>query len=93
MDAAGDPAAALHDAPKSTTPSGFSDYLARRWNEGCTMGKQLLAEIRTLRYTGSLTHLQRLLNGWRRTHSRRRSERQRLSLPLRFRISSRPRFP
>jgi hypothetical protein len=52
------------------------------------MGKQLLAEIRTLRYTGSLTDLQRLLNGWRRTHSRRRSERQRLSLPLRFRISS-----
>ena len=30
-------------APKPTTPSGFSAYLARRWNEGCTMGKQLLA--------------------------------------------------
>jgi transposase len=55
-------------APKSTTPSGFSDYLARRWNEGCTLGKQLLAEIRPLGYTGSLTHLQRLLNGWRRAH-------------------------
>jgi hypothetical protein len=55
-------------APKSTTPSGFSAYLARRWNEGCTMGKQLLAEIRPLGYTGSLTHLQRLLNGWRRAH-------------------------
>jgi hypothetical protein len=55
-------------APKSTTPSGFSDYLARRWNEGCTMGKQLLAEIRPLGYTGSLTHLQRLLNSWRRAH-------------------------
>ena len=55
-------------APKPTTPSGFGAYLARRWNEGCTMGKQLLAEIRPLGYTGSLTHLQRLLNGWRRAH-------------------------
>ena len=55
-------------APKPTTPSGFSAYLARRWNEGCTMGKQLLAEIRPLGYTGSLTHLQRLLNSWRRAH-------------------------
>ena len=55
-------------APKSTTPSGFSAYLARRWNEGCTMGKQLLSEIRPLGYTGSLTHLQRLLNSWRRAH-------------------------
>ena len=55
-------------APKSTTPRGFSAYLARRWHEGCTMGKQLLTEIRPLGYTGSLTHLQRLLNGWRRAH-------------------------
>ena len=55
-------------APKTTTPSGFGAYLARRWNEGCTMGRQLLAEIRPLGYTGSLTHLQRLLNSWRRAH-------------------------
>ena len=55
-------------APKPTTPSGFWAYLVRRWNEGCTMGKQLLAEIRPLGYTGSLTHLQRLLNSWRRAH-------------------------
>jgi hypothetical protein len=55
-------------APKPTIPSGFSAYLARRWNEGCTTGKRLLAEIRPLGYTGSLTHLQRLLNGWRRAH-------------------------
>jgi transposase len=55
-------------APKATTPAGFGAYLARRWNEGCTMGRQLLAEIRPLGYTGSLTHLQRLLNGWRRAH-------------------------
>jgi hypothetical protein len=55
-------------APKPTTPSGFTSYLARRWNEGCTMGKQLLAEIRSLGYKGSLTHLQRLLNSWRKAH-------------------------
>ena len=55
-------------APKSTTPVGFGQYLARRWNEGCTMGRQLLAEIRLLGYTGSLTHLQRLLNSWRQAH-------------------------
>ena len=55
-------------APKPTTPVGFSAYLARRWNGRCTMGRQLLEEIRGLGYTGSLTHLQRLLNGWRRAH-------------------------
>ena len=55
-------------APKSTTPSGFRDYLARRWMEGCTIGRELLAEIRRLGYTGSLTQLQRLLNTWRRAH-------------------------
>ncbi|MGI4744849.1 MAG: hypothetical protein ACRYGI_20350 [Janthinobacterium lividum] len=55
-------------APKPTTPVGFGAYLARRWNEGCTMGRQLLAEIRPLGYTGSLTHLQRLLNTWRQAH-------------------------
>ena len=32
------------------------------------MGRQLLAEIRLLGYTGSLTHLQRLLNTWRQAH-------------------------
>ncbi|MGI4957673.1 MAG: hypothetical protein ACRYGI_08765, partial [Janthinobacterium lividum] len=52
-------------APKTTTPSGFRAYLAQRWAAGCTMGRELLAEIQTLGYTGSLTHLQRLLNRWR----------------------------
>jgi len=32
------------------------------------MGKQLLAEIRPLGYTGSLTHLQRRLNNWRKAY-------------------------
>ena len=53
-------------APKPNTPSGFHDHLARRWAEGCTSGRALLLEIRDLGYTGSLSHLGRLLAGWRR---------------------------
>ena len=54
-------------APRPNTPSGFLDHLARRWSEGCTSGRALLLEIRDLGYTGSLSHLGRLLAGWRRT--------------------------
>ena len=53
-------------APKPNTPSGFHEHLARRWAEGCTSGRALLLEIRQLGYTGSLSHLGRLLAGWRR---------------------------
>ena len=53
-------------APKSNTPSAFRDHLARRWAEGCTSGRALLLEIRDLGFTGSLSHLGRLLAGWRR---------------------------
>jgi hypothetical protein len=56
-------------APKPNTPSGFHDHLARRWAEGCTSGRALLLEIRDLGYTGSLSHLGRLLAGWRRAGS------------------------
>jgi hypothetical protein len=48
-------------APKVTTPRYFRAYLARPWAEGCTLGRELLAEIRPLGYARSLTHLQRLL--------------------------------
>jgi hypothetical protein len=48
-------------APKPNTPSGFHDHLVRRWAEGCTSGRALLLEIRDLGYTGSLSHLGRLL--------------------------------
>jgi hypothetical protein len=53
-------------APKPNTPRGFHNHLARRWAEGCTSGRDLLLEIRQLGYTGSLSHLGRLLAGWRR---------------------------
>jgi hypothetical protein len=52
-------------APKSTTPSKFQTYLARRWAEGCTTGRDLLPEIKHLGYTGSLSQLERLLTQWR----------------------------
>ena len=55
-------------AAKLTTPGYFRAYLARRWAEGCTLGRELLAEIRLLGYAGSLTHLQRLLKVWRQAH-------------------------
>ena len=54
-------------APKPNTPSGFHNHLARRWAEGCTSGRALLLEIKDLGYTGSLSHLGRLLADWRRT--------------------------
>ena len=53
-------------APKPNTPSAFHDHLAQRWAEGCTSGWALLLEIRDLGYTGSLSHLGRLLAGWHR---------------------------
>jgi hypothetical protein len=40
-------------APKATTPNHFRKYLAQRWAEGCTFGRQLLAEIRPLGYIGA----------------------------------------
>lgn len=53
-------------APKLTTPDLFQNHLARRWTEGCTTGRHLLPEIKRLGYTGSLSHLERLLSKWRR---------------------------
>jgi hypothetical protein len=51
--------------PKSTNPVKFEGYLAQRWNEGIRTGRRLLTEIRQQGYTGSLSHLHRLLNQWR----------------------------
>ena len=53
-------------AAKPTTPGNFQNHLSRRWAEGCTTGRDLLPEIKCLGYTGSLTHLERLLSQWRR---------------------------
>jgi len=53
-------------APKPCSPSYFLDYLSRRWAEGCVRGRELLHEIRLRGYTGSFSHLERLLAKWRR---------------------------
>ncbi len=54
-------------AAKSTTPSNFQHHLSRRWAEGCTTGRDFCyPRSKCLGYTGSLSHLERLLSQWRR---------------------------
>ena len=55
--------------PKSTTPRKYEGYLSQRWAEGFRTARHLLPEIQKLGYTGSLTHLERLLSQWRRAES------------------------
>jgi hypothetical protein len=55
--------------PKSTNPVKFKSFLARRWNKGVRNGRRLLTEVRRQGYTGSLSHLHRLLSHWRRAGS------------------------
>jgi len=52
-------------APKPSSPACCQDYLARRWAEGCVRGRDLFEEIRRRGYTGSFSHLERLLSKWR----------------------------
>ena len=52
-------------SPKPCSPSYFVDYLSRRWAEGCIRGRALLHEIKLRGYTGSFSHLERLLAKWR----------------------------
>jgi transposase len=52
-------------APKPCSPAYFQDYLLRRWAEGCVRGRDLLHEIKFRGYTGSFSHLERLLAKWR----------------------------
>jgi hypothetical protein len=51
--------------PKSTNPAKFQDFLASRWNDGVRRGRVLFDEARQQGYTGSFSHLERLLNEWR----------------------------
>jgi transposase len=51
--------------PKPSSPAYCQAYLERRWAEGCKIGRLLLPEIRRLGYTGSFSHLERLLTQWR----------------------------
>jgi hypothetical protein len=53
-------------APKPSTPAYYGAYLARRWAEGVTAVKSLLAEICQRGYAGSHSHLARFLAPWRK---------------------------
>jgi transposase len=55
-------------APKPCSPNYFLDYLSRRWAEGCVRGRELPHEIKLRGYTGSFSHLERLLAKWRRAN-------------------------
>ena len=52
-------------ASKPCTPAYFGVLLERRWAEGITKVRHLLAEIRHRGYTGSFSHLARFLAPWR----------------------------
>jgi transposase len=52
-------------AAKFCTPAYFREYLSRRWAEGCTHAGRLFEEIQRLGYSGSYSHLARLLSPWR----------------------------
>src|ERR1700722_17103839 len=56
-------------APKPCSPNYFLDYLSRRREEGCVRGRELLYEIKLRGYTGSFSHLERLLSKWRRANA------------------------
>jgi hypothetical protein len=51
--------------PKPCSPNAFLDYLSRRWAEGCVHGRELFLSIKLRGYTGSFSHLERLLAKWR----------------------------
>ena len=51
--------------PKPSSLAYCEAHLARRWAVGCKSGRRLLLEIQRLGYTGSRSHLERLLTQWR----------------------------
>jgi transposase len=55
--------------PRSTNPVKFEGFLAQQWNDGYRNGRRLLTEVRQQGYTGSFSHLERLLRTWRRAGS------------------------
>jgi hypothetical protein len=66
--------------PKTqSTPTYHKAFLLRRWAEGMTNGRRLFAEILQRGYTGSYSHLARLLAPWREA-----------AIPPKLRKSGRP---
>ncbi len=52
-------------APKPCSPNYFIDYLRAVGPKGCVRGRELFHEIKLRGYTGSFSHLERLLAKWR----------------------------
>ncbi len=55
--------------PKPSSPQFFHAILSRLWASGCTHGRRLFHAIQRRGYTGSYSHLQRMLAPWRRAGS------------------------
>ena len=53
-------------ALKTTSPWYFEEFLSQSWKDGIRTRNALFPLIQERGYEGSLTHLQRLLAGWRR---------------------------
>ena len=57
---------ANRDRAKAELSNYFLDYLRRRWEAGCIVGRHLFDEIKRRGYVGSFSNLERLLAKWRR---------------------------
>ena len=73
-------------ASTPSTPAYFSVLLERRWAEGITKVRHLLAEIRRRGYTGSFTHLARFLSPWRSGEPSLKGAEQEEPAPVRVRM-------
>jgi hypothetical protein len=69
----------------SSTPAYFGVLLERRWAEGITKVWHLFAEIRHRGYTGSFSHLARLLAPWRSGEPSLEGDEQEEPAPVRVR--------
>ena len=61
---------------KPSSPLYFQDFLSRRWADGDKVGRRLFHDIRHRGYTGSFSHLERLLSEWRRAERLETSRRK-----------------
>ena len=61
-----------------SSPSYFQDFLLRQWEAGNRLGRHLFHDLKHRGYTGSLSHLHRLLAKWRHPD---REEKIKVELP------------
>ena len=61
-----------------SSPSYFQDFLLHQWEAGNRLGRHLFHDLKHRGYTGSLSHLHRLLAKWRHPD---REEKTKVELP------------